>query len=95
MSEVVSGYMLAAGGMLAAMAVMLHFIGRIFRDFRESYSPFQPGLVKELKIVFVLIAVFSFKTSLLVGFLVSLALWCVIQIFDYGCELQRESDETL
>ena len=44
MSEVVSGYM------LAAMAVMLHFIGRIFRDFRESYSPFQPGLVKELKI---------------------------------------------
>ena len=55
----------------------------------------KPKTVKELKVVFVLIAIFSLKSSLLAGLLVSLALWCVIQIFEYGCELQRESDETL
>lgn len=94
-AEVLAGYLLTCGVMTTVMAVMFHFIGRIFKDFREGYSPFQPALVKKLKVLFVFITLFTLKTSLLIGALIGLALWCVLQIFDYGCVLQRESDETL
>ncbi len=94
-AEALTGYLFMTGAMLAAIAVMFHFIGRVFKDMRESYSPFQLSVIKKLKIVFVLITLFTLRSSLLIGALTGVALWCVLQIFDYGCELQRESDETL
>lgn len=33
--------------------------------------------------------------SLFFGALAGIAFWCVYCILDYGCELQRQSDETL
>lgn len=92
---VIGTYMVTMGIILAEMAVLFHFIGRVFKTLRESYSPFVPKIVKQLKIAFILIALLSFSSSLGMGAVVSLALWCVFNIFQYGCELQRQSDETL
>lgn len=85
-------------GMLVSMillTVILYFVGKIFKAFRESYSPFMPSILKQLKVVFILIIVISLKSSLLIGAVIGLALWCLYQIFEYGCELQKQSDETL
>lgn len=84
-----------AGIVMICMAVVLHFVGKIFRDIQESYTPFRPEIIKNLKIALVLITVVELKSSLLIGLLIGLAAWCVICIFEYGCELQKQSDETL
>lgn len=92
---VLGTYILTIGVMLICMTVVLHFVGKVFKDFCKSYSPFQPDIIKNLKITFVLLTVFVLKSSLLIGAIVGLAAWCVINIFEYGCELQKQSDETL
>ena len=92
---VLGTYILTIGIVSICMAVVLHFVSKVFKDFCKSYSPFQPGIIKNLKITFVLRTVFVLKSSLLIGAIVGLAAWCVINIFEYGCELQKQSDETL
>lgn len=87
--------LIVLGILLICFSVMMHFIGKVFWEIKESYSPFQPEIVKNLKVVFVLITLFTLESSLLLGALVGFSLWCVLQIFEYGCELQRQSDETL
>ena len=88
-------YVITAGVMLVAMAIVLHFVGKVFKDFCESYSPFQPGIIKNLKVTFILLVIFVLQSSIGVGVITALAAWCVIHIFEYGCELQKQSDETL
>ena len=95
MGIVLGTYILTIGIVSICMAVVLHFVSKVFKDFCKSYSPFQPGIIKNLKITFVLLTVFVLKSSLLIGAIVGLAAWCVINIFEYGCELQKQSDETL
>ena len=94
-AEATGVYMIVLGIILGCMAVVLHFVSKVFRDFMLSYSPFQTQIVKNLKIAFILITVFVLQSSLGYGLLIGLASWCVINIFEYGCELQRQSDETL
>lgn len=88
-------YVIVAGIMLICFAVVMHFVGKVFQNIKESYSPFRPEIVKNLKVAFVLITVLVLQNSLLIGAVVGFSLWCVLQIFEYGCELQRQSDETL
>lgn len=94
-AEALAVYLLVTAVALICMAVVFHFVAKTFKNIRESYSPFQPQIVKNLKISFVLITVLALKSSLLIGLLIGLAGWCVINIFEYGCELQKQSDETL
>ena len=89
------GYVATGGLILFGTAVIFHFIGKIFKDLKESYSPFVPAIVKDMKIAFIIITVISALNSLLIGLITGLALWCVLHIFEYGCELQKLSDETL
>lgn len=88
--EVITGSII-----LICVAVVLHFVAKMFKDIQESYSPFRPEIIKNLKIVLVLITVMEVKFSPLIGLLIGLASWCVVCIFEYGCELQKQSDETL
>ena len=88
-------YMIVTGIVLICFSIVSHFMGKVFKDIKESYSPFRPEIVKSLKVVFVLITMLSLRSSLLIGAVVGFSLWCVFQIFEYGCELQRQSDETL
>ncbi len=88
-------YVIVAGIMLICFAVVMHFVGKVFRNIKESYSPFRPEIVKNLKVAFVLITVLVLQSSLLIGAVVGFSLWCVCQIVEYGCELQKQADETL
>ena len=76
-------------------AVTLHFVAKVFQEIRDSDSPFRPAVLKNLRLPFILIVLMSSQNSLIFGAVVGIALWCVYCIVDYGCELQRQSDETL
>lgn len=89
------GYLIIAGVYLAVLAFLMHFIGKVFKDIKEGYSPFQQSIITNLKIVFVSITLLSLNNSLLFGALIGFSLWCAFCIFEYGCELQKQSDETL
>ena len=88
-------YVIIFGITVILLALVLHFVSRIFRDFMESYSPFRPGILKNLKITLVLIVIYTAQSGLGIALVVAMASWCVINIFEYGCELQKQSDETL
>lgn len=94
-SETLGAYLLVLGAVLICLAIIFHFMAKVFRDIKESYSPFRPEIVKNMKVVFVLITVLVLRSSLLIGVVIGFSLWCILQIFEYGCELQRQSDETL
>lgn len=90
------GVRLIVGGIiLICLSAIMHFLGKVLKDIRESYSPFRPEIIKSLKVVFVLTTLFALHSSLLMGAVIGLFMWCILQIFEYGCELQKQSDETL
>lgn len=88
-------YLIAMGVILIIFAIVAHFMMKVFKDIKESYSPFRPEIVSNLKVVFIIITILTLNSSLLIGAIVGFSLWCVFRIFEYGCELQRQSDETL
>lgn len=88
-------YMITMGVYMTVLAVLMHYIGKVFRDIREGYSPFQQSIVKNMRIAFIIITLISLNSSFLIGALIGFSLWCVVYVFQYGCELQRESDEIL
>ena len=88
-------YLIAVGVSLAVLAVLMHFVGKVFQDIKEGYSPFRQSVIKNMKIAFVIITLLSLNNSILIGALIGFSLWCAIYIFEYGCELQKQSDETL
>ena len=88
-------YLVEMGIVLICLVIVLHFVGRIFKEFRESYSPFQPKIIKNLRITLILLTLYTLASSMGIGLIVGLASWCVFNIFEYGCELQKQSDETL
>lgn len=94
-AETAGAYVIAVGAMMICMAVVMHFIGKVFKEMKESYSPFTTNVVKNLKVSFVLITILSLRSSLLIGAVIGFSLWCVLHAFEYGCILQKQSDETL
>ncbi|NBJ99312.1 hypothetical protein D5282_18895 [bacterium 1xD8-48] len=88
-------YVIIFGITMLLLALVLHFVSRIFKDFMESYSPFRPGILKNMKITLALIVFYTAQSGLGMALVVAMASWCVMNIFEYGCELQRQSDETL
>ncbi len=78
----------------------------VFKDISVDSSPFEMKQVKRIR----KIAIFYFVVSLLglqsfdysfsysmnfVGIVGAVMFYCISLIFEYGCELQQESDETL
>ncbi|MCH5260273.1 MAG: hypothetical protein J1F18_10995 [Lachnospiraceae bacterium] len=88
-------YVITVGVFLAILSVLMHYISKVFKEIKEGYSPFQLSIVKNMKVAFVIITVLSLNSSLLIGALIGFSLWCAFCIFEYGCELQKQSDETL
>lgn len=90
-----AGDLIALGVILICFAITFHFMGKVFADIKESYTPFRPEIIKKLKVIFALATVLTLQSSLLIGAIVGFSFWCMFQIFEYGCELQKQSDETL
>jgi len=79
----------------------------IFKDISVDSSPFELKHVKRIKriaVLYLIISLFDFQTSTASSSMISLNLvaivgalmfWCMALIFEYGCALQKESDETI
>jgi hypothetical protein len=79
-----------------ASAYLFRKIGTLFRNINKDYSPFIPENVKLIKIIAVFVAlIVLLETGIIPAILIGLMLWAVALLFDYGCELQNESDEIL
>lgn len=94
-AETIGMYIITTGFTLIFVTIVLHFVSRVFKSFMESYSPFQAGILRNLKAAFVLVTIAALSSGLGTGLIVGFAAWCVLNIFEYGCELQKQSDETL
>ena len=94
-ATVLTVYMVIVAIMLILLAIVWYFIGKVFKNLTENDSPFNAGIIKDLKIAFILVTIISLQSSILAGIVIGLALWCIINIFEYGCILQQLSDETL
>jgi len=91
---------------MALMANLFRQAEDIFIDIRIDSSPFEMKHVNRIKrvaVLYLIISLINFETSAasimisvnLVGIVGSLMFWCIALIFEYGCALQKESDETL
>lgn len=92
-------------GELVCIFLSLYNAKKIFGCIGKGNSPFQLKTAVQIRkiavyiIIFAVISVISvFKMSfpsLLMCGIFALILFCISLIFDYGCELQQEVDETL
>ena len=81
---------------LIAGAYIFRTIGKLFRNINQDYSPFTPENVKLIKYIAVLVSVVTLiGIGLIPAVMTFFLLWAVALLFDYGCELQTESDEIL
>lgn len=83
------------GVMLILIIVMLVYLKKVFSKIAESETPFTKAILGDLKIMFVIIAILCLENSILLGIIIGFVLLCLYKIFEYGCMLQKESDETL
>lgn len=77
------------------LAVIMHFIVKIFKRIYHDYSPFLPEVVKDLKMVSVLTTLLILRSSIGLGIISGFIFWGIIELYEYGCELQNQVDETL
>lgn len=92
-------------GEFICIFLALYNAKRIFGCISKGNSPFTDTTaiqIRKIALYVLLFAVFSvlsvFKmvfSSFLMSALFALILYCISLIFDYGCELQQEVDETL
>ena len=92
-------------GMLICIFLALYNAKRLFGCIGKGNSPFTAETASQIRkialyvLVFAVFSAFSvFKMAFSQFFmsgLFALVLFCISLIFDYGCELQQEVDETL
>lgn len=87
----------AIGAFFCAVAtVFFEFLRNIFTTLKESDTPFNEVMLRKIKISGIVLAVAAFLASGVGACaIVALVVWCIYCVFDYGCSLQKESDETL
>ena len=86
---------IAAAALLAAFAVFLLIVGKVFEELKSSDTPFTESIQKKLKITAILVTLMVATESLGMAAIVALGFWCVYSVFGYGIELQKNEDETL
>lgn len=78
--------------------VILQLLRLILKDIAADGTPFSQIHVRRMRCIAILVAVGSFIhtfSSTISDLTVALVIWLLAMIFDYGCVLQQESDETL
>ncbi len=77
------------------ITLIMHFVVKIFTRFCNEYSPFLPETIKDLKIISLLATLLILRNSFGLGLISGFIFWGIIQLYEYGCELQNQADETL
>lgn len=88
---------LVAGAISLAIAfVVVELLRSVFATMYKNDTPFNPITLKKIKVLGIISTIMTVLfTSVAYGVIVALATWCMYCVFDYGIELQKESDETL
>lgn len=94
-SETIGAFLLVEGVILIIFTALLHFVSRVFKEIKESDSPFRKSILKDMRVVFILITLLVLQSGALTGVMVGFALWCIYSVFGYGCELQQLSNKTM
>ncbi|MCR4633594.1 MAG: hypothetical protein K5648_05650 [Erysipelotrichaceae bacterium] len=68
---------------------------KIFKQLRESASPFDEMIVEALKRVLILVVVSAALRDPLTAIVLAIFGSCLFKIYEYGCFLQKESDDTV
>ncbi|MCR5094025.1 MAG: hypothetical protein K6B72_08635 [Lachnospiraceae bacterium] len=86
-----------AGAVITALFVLAFWLfGQVFDIVLKEESPFTEIVMKKFRFNFILLSVLiAISLGLGAGLIVGFFFWCIYNIFDYGCVLQAESDETL
>ena len=77
------------------LAIVCHFIRKVFILLRDNENPFDTSMLKPLKIMFILITIIVIIKNLFIGILVGGLLTCLYFIYLYGCCMQEDEDHTL
>lgn len=91
---VVAAVLFKCGLYLAVMGTLR----RMLRDISRSETPFEQIHVKRMKRIAILVFIASFVNFLSIQaneWLIAAVVWLLAMVFDYGCLLQQEADETL
>jgi len=88
---------IAVGLIIAVVTtVLMGLLKKIFKVILESDSPFDDQVIKNLRTVFIAVVVMiGLTVSVPIALIIGVIFVCVYNIFLYGKELQRLSDETL
>ena len=78
------------------ITVVLFMVKKIFDNLVKDENPFSDGILKKLKTIFVIIAVMIlFAVGVGPCVIMSLLMWCIYTVLEYGKALQTEVDELL
>ena len=88
-------FLLSAALLTLIITILMHFIVRIFQRICDDYSPFLPKNIKDLKAVSLLATLLILQSSIGLGVIAAFIFWGITQLYEYGCELQNQADETL
>ena len=95
-SKVILATLLVLAGIMAVLiAIALYYAGKMFKDLRNSHTPFKAEYAKTMKIVAIIVLVAGLITFSLATICIAALLYCFAQVFEYGVELQQAADETL
>ena len=70
-------------------------IQKVFKIIAETEKPFNEACLKELRKMVIYVTIREFLGSAINGVLSGFALYCMLKIYEYGCQLQVESDDTV
>lgn len=78
--------------------IVMETVRRMLGDISRRETPFEPIHVSRMKRIAILIFIGSFVNAMSIQcneWLIAAVVWLLAMVFDYGCVLQQESDETL
>ena len=90
----------------ALLSILFKLAREVFEDISVDSSPFEMKQVKRIRkiaIFYLIVSILDFSgeaysfdiTMNFIGIVGAIMFWCISLIFEYGCQLQKESDETL
>ena len=80
---------------LLVLIFLMRYIRTTFDLIGSGETPFSAEVIKNMRIVAILLTVIMLPNSVVGAAIVALSMWALMAIFEYGATLQTESDETL
>ena len=84
--------------MMAELVLYVYMIVRVygvFRDVAATGKPFDAGNARSIKTIVWIQIIIALLDRPVRGLVTGLIMWCLYRMFEYGCLLQSESDDTV